>query len=149
MELNEAQKERLAQSGQGFKPTSKADRAQPPSQDQSPPTALSLPGQEKVLLEHAIARTQTQIAAVDRIVDKSKAVVLAHFDRRMADASGEIALEILGRMGIDPTSPAAAVFFDPTPIDIEAEFDKLLASKAPALAPQPEPEAERVLAEVV
>jgi hypothetical protein len=154
MELNEAQKERLAQSGQGFKPTAKADRAQPKTQDQSPPQALALPGQEKVLLEHAIARTQTQIAAVDRIVDKSKAVVLAHFDRRMADAPGEMALEMMSRMGIDPDSPEAADFFDPTPIDIEAEFDKLLAPKVPALAPQSgasqgESEAQRVFAEVV
>jgi len=136
-------------SGQGFTPTSKADRAQPQPQDQAPPQALALPSQGRTILRQAIAQTQDQMAEVDQIVAQSKKAVLGYFDQRMKEAKGEMALELMERMGIVPDSPEAVDFFDETPLDIDGEFAKLLAPKAPALAPQSEPEAQRVLAEVV
>lgn len=150
MELNETQKARLAQqSGQGFTPTAKADRAQPQTQDQTPPQALALPSHGRTILRQAIAQTQDQMTEVDQIVAQSKKAVLGYFDQRMKEAKGEMALELMERMGVDPASPEAVDFFDETPLDIDGEFAKLLAPKVPVLAPQPEPEAQRVLAEVV
>jgi hypothetical protein len=94
---------------------------------------------------------------VDQIVAQSKKAVLGYFDQRMREAKGEMALELMERMGIASDSPEAVDFFDETPLealDIDGEFAKLLAPKAPTLAPQPqaiqgESEAQRVLAEVV
>jgi hypothetical protein len=137
--------------GKGFTPSQKADRAQPQpqTQDQTPPHALALPSQGRTILRQAIAQTQDQMAEVDQIVAQSKKAVLGYFDQRMKEAKGEMALELMERMGIVPDSPEAVDFFDETPLDIDGEFAKLLAPKAPALAPQSEPEAQRVLAEVV
>jgi hypothetical protein len=130
MQLTEDQKQKM-RPAKGFTPRS----PQPETTQEHPPAAqLQLPNHSKVLLQHALASTKTQIEQVDRIWEQAEAIVLKRFDDGEEAFKGRVATEILGRMGLTLESPESADFFDDQPLDIEAAFQGLIAPTAIAPA---------------
>lgn len=125
------------ESGKGFekaKHLATGQEANRPTDEEA--NQPQLPALTKVMQSHAIAQTQADVAAVEKLAQLRQETVLKAFDHYMAQADERIIRGVGERMSRRSLDFFAAMPLEGEVLDLEAQFQQLLPSTLalPALA---------------
>ena len=137
MPINE---EKLKSSaGQGFVPQSK--KITDGNQESQQEAESQLPALTRVMQQHAISRTQSDVAAVEKLAQLRTDTVLKAFDYYMSESDESIIREVGAKIRNRNFDFFAPQPLDGDVIDLEAQFQKILPASKSAIDTQALPQA--------